>query len=324
MSGGDTRLPAARVAELARAALPSQKRVFHAPNIPAVKVRAAAATLLRHIGPLEQLLALIDLSLLGSGRDGAALLDQRFVYKPRGGEPFSVRYEQLRSEGAIEQRGGTVYAKEWPCPMGSEELAVEFARFLRWVAALTGEPIEAVPAPPSLVATAPRPPLSPPLAATVLAPRPPLSPGPAATVPPRAPIARMPVAAGSGPVAPPLLPVAAAPRPARHAPLAAELPLWRFLWGAGNRRLQLAPGRPRSGAALVETLPELLALLASATEDAALYDGLRQLLERGLLEHWLREAAEMPALADATRALRQDERPAKLARFLDLASRAAG
>lgn len=105
-------------------------------------------------------------------------------------------------------------------------------------------------------------------------------------------------------------------------PQATSLGLWKFLWGAGSRRLHLE-GDPSRGARddelVVESVPEILALLEDARRTQAVLAGLEVLLQQGYLETWLLEALGDHEGAEATRAIRVDDRGQKVLRWLQRA-----
>lgn len=91
--------------------------------------------------------------------------------------------------------------------------------------------------------------------------------------------------------------------------------LWVFLWGAGERRLHLGAGPPGPGDEVVESLEDLLAAVERRGARAAV----EGLLGEGLLERWIEGALGDAALAEATRAIRRDDRGGKIARWLQRA-----
>jgi hypothetical protein len=142
--------------------------------------------------------------------------------------------------------------------------------------------------------------------------------GPLRLEPPRPPPAPPRREPPPSPKPPPPVAKAAAPSPPAIDPR--DRALWRFLWGAGSRRLHVTPsGRPAAGAPFVEGLDELLALFGDV-ERPPPEPALRGLLAGGLLEDWLSTLGH-GALAGSTGALRRSAEPRKLARWLDLAAR---
>ena len=94
--------------------------------------------------------------------------------------------------------------------------------------------------------------------------------------------------------------------------------LWRFLWGAGNRRLHLADRalQPSQLHPCVESLPEVIARVDNPATRAQTLRWLAPKLANGLLEAWLGDALGERELAGKTAALRTDSGGAKMARWL--------
>ncbi|SHK90998.1 hypothetical protein [Rhodothermus profundi] len=85
------------VEELIRELIPHapQWGLFVAPHIPEDRLRGALADYAQEVHPHE-VLALYDATLMGTGRDGAVFLHDRFVFQNLDLEPAqTVRYEDL-------------------------------------------------------------------------------------------------------------------------------------------------------------------------------------------------------------------------------------
>ena len=94
-----------------------------------------------------------------------------------------------------------------------------------------------------------------------------------------------------------------------------------FLWGTGFRGLYLSPriGAPASGARCASSADELRAELADRQTRPEMLARIDALLRARFLECWLKFALARTDLAEVAEQIRQDDRPAKAARWCRIA-----
>jgi hypothetical protein len=123
-------LDAARVLAIARATLAGRSGAHVAPDIAEHKRAGAAKRYLRDLGPDEQLIALLDLTVFGGATDGVAFLDRRLIHR-LGSDPVSIPYDAVR-DLFVDRRHVTV--GETRLDLLTPSLAETFADFLRAIA----------------------------------------------------------------------------------------------------------------------------------------------------------------------------------------------
>lgn len=127
-------MDAATVDRIARETLGGCEEVFFPPDIPPRKLRGASKIVLRAVGRDERLVALIDITLFGGGKECTAVLDRRFLYKDLvDSEPKAVDYGEFAATD-VSVEGMTVHLGPRTFNMYDSEVAKRFAEFLRRVA----------------------------------------------------------------------------------------------------------------------------------------------------------------------------------------------